>query len=318
MKKISRVIYLVIVFILVCPLQNVKAITTEELFSELKPQIIITNYSIENDTLLPGENSTVKITIKNTNLYANAYNILLSYYTNDNSVYPIYGTSNQVYIEKIGVGESVDVEFELAVNKDFQYNASQLFFSIEYNDISGSSYTNETGIYLPVSSVCKIEVTEVNLPSEISFGDSTRLYISYKNTGSINASNLIMLINGNISEDKKEIALDDLNAGANSFYSLEAVFQEKGEQELSIMLTYEDSNGNRYLVESDTITVNVVTASQSAIDNTNITVTPTMTIADSTAELKENSEKLEAWMLFVAAGAIALIGVTVWILFRKK
>ncbi len=317
MRRIRGVLCFILILVFLAPASQVKAaaITKQELFQGLNPQLVVSSYSIEEGAAFPGETITIRLTLTNTNEYSIAYNILLSY-TSNNAIYPVYGESNQVYIEKLEMGDSTDIDLSLVIDPEYDSSAAQIYFSMGYSNIGGSTFSNSSSIFLPIQSIDEIgEITidNVTLTNKVTYGDAAQLYIAYENTGNVDATNVLLTLSGNIAEDKKEIELADLKTGASNFLNYDVVFQDTGEQELSIALTFEDENGNKYSVDGGTYSANVTTASQS-----NSSLTPTPTIDEGTAIVTETSRKLEAWMLLVAAGAIAIIGLTAWFMFRRK
>ena len=74
---------------------------------EANPRLLVETYSISDDEIVPGEEFELTMKIRNTSIFYDTYSVVVTVEDNssagntDPNVYPVYGSSNKTYIERV-------------------------------------------------------------------------------------------------------------------------------------------------------------------------------------------------------------------------
>lgn len=306
MKKITSILFGII--LLLMPLNQVKVMASEIGLQDLPPKLIIESYHVEGEQLIPGEDFTLKLKIKNTNPYVDAHNVMISYSSSNLVVYPVYGESNQSFIEKVSAGKSEVVELHMTVLENANTNVASISIQMDYSSDNSSNSISSSGIILPISASCNMEIRSLSVAQSSMLGSKSLVSIAYTNTGSADIRNAKMILEGDILEEQKEVLLGDLLIGAQASKDCYVNFQHEGEQNLSISFSYEDSNGVVYTIPEQKFTtmVNPIVVDSSGVTAPN--EEPNQTLF----------EELELWQVVLMIGGIVAILIIIIAIIHSK
>ncbi|WP_155833190.1 hypothetical protein [Butyrivibrio sp. WCD3002] len=209
----------------------------EEGFSPKQAWIDLSEYSIENGLLSPGEENVLSLKIKNLSKLSAARGVSISISNDTGAVYPAYGTDNQVYVGRIEPEAEQTVQIPLMVSAELSEDKVSLKVSVSFvsND---SQYDNSFSIVIPARGEATIRVRSLEVNQSAIIGKKSLLSITMYNNGQKDVSDARLVITGNVSEDSKNIKLDTLSALMSHSEDGQISFTESGEQTIDVKLVY--------------------------------------------------------------------------------
>ncbi|MDD5934269.1 MAG: hypothetical protein PUC65_01695 [Clostridiales bacterium] len=305
MKKIASI--LLGILLIIMPFNQQKVLADEIGLKDLPPKLIIESYEITNGQLIPGEQFTLKLTIKNTNPYIEAQNIMLLYSSVNNVVYPVFGNSNQYFISSIQGGKKATVELPMTVFEKTKDSVASVNVQLQYSSENGKDTTSTSGLIFPISASCSMDITTLSVAQSSTIGSKSLVGIAYMNTGFSDIKNAKMLLDGDILEEQKEILLGDLAIGAQASKDCYVNFQHEGTQTLSVSFSYEDTNGVVYTIPATSFTTTV----NPAVVNTFVEVS-------ANPESKTLMESIDVWQMVAIIGGIIAVLVIIFAIVKVK
>ena len=217
----------------------------------LQPQIIIDRYYIKSGNVLPGKTFTVGVVLKNTSRKNNAYNILLTYVSKENMIYPVNEEANQKYIEKIQPNETKEIEINLDTKDEIEGVIADLELEIKYQDSNRNNLSNVSTIQVPIEKEPELVINNISMNNETKAGSKTLLNVKYSNNGIEKIKDLVMKLEGDFDEKQVEVNLGNLSPMENKYLDYYVIFQKCGIQNLKVTFQYTDSNGELHELSND-------------------------------------------------------------------
>lgn len=210
-----------------------------------KARVIMENFKITNDMVVPGEDFDLSFKLCNPSLASSVYSVVLTF-TNDNDlVTPVYGQPDKIYIDAIPAGGTTNASVKLHAADIVTTSSIRFVMKITYADSESSNNSDEMSIQLPVTTKSKLVIQNVSFPEDINAGVKTRMRIKYKNAGVDDLYNITMNIKSADSRNIQQVSLGSLIAGKVSYAETYVDFKKIGEQSAKITFTYEDVEGNK-------------------------------------------------------------------------
>lgn len=263
----------------------------------------IESYEVEEGVLIPGEQVTLNLSLKNNSKTVPAENVVLTLESANYALLPIYGEDNQVYVGTIEAGGTKEVSVKATVNTQYNTDAAQL--KIEFSYISGSTpLSNSTAIYIPTYASGNLIAESTVVSGNTTVGARTLVSVKYRNASTANIADIKLVIDGNIAEESKEIALPTASAGKSYMNDYYVTFTESGIQTLTIQYQYTDEQGNKYVTDCGSYKVNVT--NEVASDSTATVV-----------QEKSNAASMAVRFVLLTVVGVAVLAVIV-IYLRKR
>lgn len=232
--------FLICILVLMCcqnPLSVVKAADIGQ------ARIVVDSFSVSGDGAVPGESFELTLNLKNTSNTYSAYNILVTL-SSETGILPVYGASNQIYIDSIAASESTSVTFDVVT-------ASQLEVDYLEEDILISSYDNNTvnqssnisTIMIPFQLKSTLILSGYTVPDQTKVGTKARVSATYVNSGMEELSNIQMMITGDGLSKEYTASLGNLGAGDSNIAEVYLDFISAGTKNLYMSFQYNDSDG---------------------------------------------------------------------------
>lgn len=296
MKKIIKaflMLYMIVVAIGIKPI-------TANATGEENPRVIIESYSISEDEVIPGQEFELTLTLRNTSQFYDIYSVMVTIEDDTKTIYPVYGTANQTYINRIYARKNTEITIPLKVADDISLSVIPLRFSISYNDnyFIEKQY-NDMEIFLPVRLSGDLNVISSTVPNSVSLGAKARVSLTYENTGSEKLYNVILKTSAN--GEVIETNLYNIVGGEKSTTEVYLDCQRIGEIPFSYYFVYEDENGERYETEIFADSFEVVDS------NTNLMQGDVMVVGGGVDV-----------MTFVVLAAIVIVAIVILILIKKR
>lgn len=259
MKKKICIIWSLILSIFFLPIYTtVIQASSEEILQGLNPVLTLSSYEVLEGTLTNGEEVTIRFYVTNSNQYADAYNVIISYYTEDGGLFLPMGASNQSYIDVIERGQTEFIDMKLQVSNIFAGEAFTITMMMEYSNFIGDGFSNTTLLTPNFTKKSELEIQSVFLAKSAVRNNKSLVNITYKNIGSTDITRITMNIEGNIAEEQKSVELEPVEQEKQVIFDYYVNFLETGQQILKISFVYEDENGTIQEIEEKEYTINVV------------------------------------------------------------
>lgn len=265
------------------------------------PRVIVSSYAVSSDGIMPGSEFDLTYTLKNTSDTYSVTSVLVTCTSNSSTVYPVYTTSDQIYIEEIGPGQEVPVTVKYDSASDIDVATIDFIMNISYAEASSGAAANQTVIQIPVKQESVLVIQSYTIPPSALTGTKVRVNAILENTGLDVLNNVKMTITG---DDMETITSDIGTMVANSKKQQEAYieFTETGTKNVTISYSYEDSKGTAFEVATDTSTVEV---SKTQVNDNN-----TGTV------INNSNVGFEMWEIFVIV-AIIIVGAFIVVIVKK-
>ena len=268
---------------------------------ESSPYIMVESYELSNEKIIPGEDFTLTITLKNYSLSASAKNVLVDI-SNPAGIAPVYGTVSQTWVEKMGPGETATVSFDYTSSMDIKGDYLDFYVTMV------GEVTNYITMRVPVGSDSPFSVLAVNIPEQVGISGNSSASVSFRVLGDENVRNVSLefTLDG---ESISKSTVGILMAGTTRTQSISVAGIAPGRFNASLILYYDD--------EADqTQSVIVGSATVQVIDDTKTEATQ-----ENLGEIVgETDDSQRSDIVLLGAGGILILGIftIVLLIVRKK
>lgn len=255
MKKIVKLLFVLCLAVIVLPICVSKTVYAT---GEENPRVVVDNFKISKDEIIPGEDFDLTLEIRNTSQFYDVYSVIVSVYDKTDTLSPVYGKSAQTYIDRVYARNSTTITIPMHAEDTIDKNKIPLEITITYNDnYYIEKQTNVTGIYIPVREEGDLNVTLCTVPSEANLGTKARIAVTYENLGSRQINNIQMKTVTTDPENPIITKLYSLSGGSSNTAEVYVTCNETGTMPVKISFTYEEENGNSYESEALSYKINV-------------------------------------------------------------
>lgn len=225
----------------------------------------VSDYKIEGDYLRAGKETNITLTLHNANKRTPANSLVAVVSSESKMVFPSYGNDNQFFIGSLEANTETTITIPVVVNSDLSGDYVDFICTLVY-ECGGSRMSNTCTMVLPTENTTSIVVNSLEISHKATVNGKSLLSINYSNNSTTNISDVILTVNGSVSEESKIIELGSIASGKTNIKDCNVMFTEAGEQSVNITLSYTDSNG--VLTETDLGTYSI-----SVDEESNITLT---------------------------------------------
>lgn len=296
MKKIVKI------FLMLCLTLVITGIIpiTVHATGEENPRAIIEAYSISGDEIIPGQEFELTLTIRNTSQFYDIYSVVVTMKDDSETVYPVYGTANQTYINRIYARKNTEITIPLKAADDISSSVIPLRFNISYNDnYFIEKQDNDIELFLPVRLAGDLNIVSSTVPNSVSIGAKARISLTYENIGSESLYNVVLTTSAN--GEEIETNLYSIGGGDKSATEVYLDCERTGTIPFTYYFSYEDENGEKYKTNIYSDTFQVVD-SNTNLEQGNVTVVGGGVSA----------------MTFVILAAIVIVAIVILIVIKKK
>ena len=245
-KRVSVVVLALCVCMLPC--FKGKALATEV---ENRPIIMLEKYSVTNDKIVPGEDFTLTLYLKNCNESVDAENIMLDI-TNPSGVMPVYGTVSQVYIDNIPAGETKEVSVEYFA----ETSIDTTFVDFALTMIVDLAASNYVALRVPAGMDVPFSIISEKFPESVMVGENVTAALAFEVLGDENVRNVshTIAVGGEVIGSS---TIGTVTPGTTRTQSTIVAFDEPGEYLVEVGIEYIDKTDQvqNYVVGTKRITV---------------------------------------------------------------
>ncbi len=229
--------------------------------SASKPKLMISNFSTDIEELRAGSVFNFNFDIKNTHSHIDAKNIKVTVNQAEN-IFTVTKGSNTLYITNIKAGEAAENTLELKVKSDAVTKAYPIEITIEY-EYDGAEVNPATGeVGETVKETINLQAIENSRPvvDNIFVGNwdmpivnqPTALTFEFYNMGKSQLNNVYATIEGDFYISTGSMYfIGNVQSGYSEFAELEVIPTVEGMAKGTLVITFEDSNGDEVKVTKD-------------------------------------------------------------------
>ncbi len=248
LRKMQVLLFVISLILLPCFQVNVKAAEGEILE---KPMIILDKYEVTDEQIVPGEDFTLTLSLKNFNTNVAADNVMIDI-ANPKGIMPEYGTVSQMYIGEIRPGETK----KISINYHADTVMETTYVDFNLTIIINGTTINYISLRVPVGTDVPFSVLFDKFPTSVAVGENATSSLSFEVLGDEDVKNVthVILVDG-ITIGSNTIG--SLMPGVTRTQNTTVTFHEPGEYNVDIAIQYIDKTEQlqSYVVNSKTITV---------------------------------------------------------------
>lgn len=301
MKTVLTGIRNMLLFSLVCCIAFLEfPVKANAINLESSPYIMLESYEISNEKIVPGEDFTLTLTLKNYSVSATAKNVLVDI-SNPAGIAPVYGTVSQTWVEEMGPGETATVSFDYTSSMDI--TGDYLDFYITMVGV----VTNYITLRAPVGSDSPFSVLAVSIPEQLGVNSISSASVSFRVLGEENVRNVSMefTLNG---ESVSKSSIGILTAGTTRTQSISVTGFAPGQFNAELILYYDDETDQTQSVVVGSAMVDVINDIETDV------------VQEETTEIVDaNDDSRSDDIVLLGVGGILILGIfTVVLLIARK
>ena len=266
------------------------------------PMLMVDKYTVENEKIVPGQDFTLTLTLKNYSNTNTAKNIMLNV-ENPEGVAPVYGTTSQVFVGTLGPEKTKEVSIKYRSWASIQDES--LDFTLT---IVSDQPTNQVILRSPVGADSPLNIISSSVSTDVQVGESGSAVISFEALAENNVSDITLILR----EGDTKIAsssIGNVTAGSTKSKKLPFYIDKEGKHEVEMLLQYNNQLGQTQEVSLGKWTVNVTQAS---------TKSNTANIDQIMSSDESNVSTSRIAILGVSGAAILGICILIVVLLRKR
>lgn len=234
-----------------------------------KARLILQNYSVTNDGIVPGENFDLTMTFYNPSEEESIKSVIVTLTNESSVIMPVYGDSDQIYIDEIPAGGTQTVSVTLKAGEVLDVEYVKFGLSLAYADSLSTNNADIITFQIPVTQTSTLEAESVTFPDNAYVGADSRISVTYKNIGTEILYNVNMYVEDTTEQETQQISLGSIGGSKVGYVQKYLDFEQDGDHNLNIWFTYDDASSIEYTSDifPETINVQQITAKEMSISN---------------------------------------------------
>lgn len=217
----------------------------EETIASPTPIVILSKYNYGGSSVAAGSSTNLSFSFTNTSKTIKIENVMVTVTGGQDLM--LNGSTNTFYFESVAASGSKTVTVPMKAAQLISASAQgvQIAVTYEYVDQNARKSGNATlSLSVPLYKPDRFELSEPKTSYTGYVGEETSLTIDYVNKGKSAISNVEATISGDIDSPTPYQRVGTIDGGKNGTIAFAVTPQLEGENQVKIVITYEDSNGN--------------------------------------------------------------------------
>ena len=217
----------------------------EETIASPTPIVILSKYNYGGSSVAAGSSTNLSFSFTNTSKTIKIENVMVTVTGGQDLM--LNGSTNTFYFESVAASGSKTVTVPMKAAQLISASAQgvQIAVTYEYVDQNARKSGNATlSLSVPLYQPDRFELSEPKTAYTGYVGEETSLMIDYVNKGKSAISNVEATISGDIDSPTPYQRVGTIDGGKNGTIAFAVTPQLEGENQVKIVITYEDSNGN--------------------------------------------------------------------------
>lgn len=217
----------------------------EETIASPTPIVILSKYNYGGSSVAAGSSTNVSFSFTNTSKTIKIENVMVTVTGGQDLM--LNGSTNTFYFESVAASGSKTVTVPMKAAQLISASAQDVKIDVtyEYVDQNARKSGNATlSLSVPLYQPDRFEMSEPTSSYTGYVGEETSLTIDYVNKGKSAINNVEATISGDIDTPTAYQRVGTIDGGKNGTIAFAVTPQLEGENQVKIVITYEDSNGN--------------------------------------------------------------------------
>ena len=217
----------------------------EETIASPTPIVILSKYNYGGSSVAAGSSTNLSFSFTNTSKTIKIENVMVTVTGGQDLM--LNGSTNTFYFESVAASGSKTVTVPMKAAQLISASAQnvQIAVTYEYVDQNARKSGNATlSLSVPLYQPDRFDLSEPKTSYTGHVGEETSLTIDYVNKGKSAISNVEATISGDIDSPTPYQRVGTIDGGKNGTIAFAVTPQLEGENQVKIVITYEDSNGN--------------------------------------------------------------------------
>lgn len=278
----------------------------EETIASPTPIVILSKYNYGGSSVAAGSSTNLSFSFTNTSKTIKIENVMVTVTGGQDLM--LNGSTNTFYFESVAASGSKTVTVPMKAAQLISASAQDVKIDVtyEYVDQNARKSGNATlSLSVPLYQPDRFELSEPKTSYTGYVGEETSLTIDYVNKGKSAINNVEATISGDIDTPTAYQRVGTIDGGKNGTIAFAVTPQLEGENQVKIVITYEDSNGNtKERVFEATVEAMAYEPSDPGMDD------PGM--------IDPEPQSTFPWKYVIIAGVAALIVLLIVLRIRKK
>lgn len=217
----------------------------EETIASPTPIVILSKYNYGGSSVAAGSSTNLSFSFTNTSKTIKIENVMVTITGGQDLM--LNGSTNTFYFESVAASGSKTVTVPMKAAQLISASAQDVKIDVtyEYVDQNARKSGNATlSLSVPLYQPDRFEMSEPTSSYTGYVGEETSLTIDYVNKGKSAINNVEATISGDIDTPTAYQRVGTIDGGKNGTIAFAVTPQLEGENQVKIVITYEDSNGN--------------------------------------------------------------------------
>ena len=217
----------------------------EETVASPTPIVILSKYSYGGSSVAAGSSTNLSFSFTNTSKTIKIENVMVT--VTGGADLMLNGSTNTFYFESVAASGSKTVTVPMKAAQLINSSAQEVQIAVTYEYVDQNarkSGSASLSLSVPLYQPDRFEMSEPTTSYTGYVGEETSLTIDYVNKGKSAISNVEATISGDIDTPTAYQRVGTIDGGKNGTIAFAVTPQLEGENQVKIVITYEDSNGN--------------------------------------------------------------------------
>ena len=217
----------------------------EETIASPTPIVILSKYNYGGSSVAAGSSTNLSFSFTNTSKTIKIENVMVTVTGGQDLM--LNGSTNTFYFESVAASGRKTVTVPMKAAQLISASAQDVKIDVtyEYVDQNARKSGNATlSLSVPLYQPDRFEMCEPTSSYTGYVGEETSLTIDYVNKGKSAINNVEATISGDIDSPTPYQRVGTIDGGKNGTIAFAVTPQLEGENQVKIVITYEDSNGN--------------------------------------------------------------------------
>ena len=227
------------------PATVTKDTQNEEGVASPTPIVILSKYNYGGSSVAAGSSTNLSFSFTNTSKKLKIENVMLT--VTGGTDLMLNGSTNTFYFDSVAAGGSKSVTVPMKAAQLISASAQEVQIAVTYEYVDQNarkSGSASLSLSVPLYQPDRFELSEPKTAYTGYVGEETSLTIDYVNKGKSAINNVEATISGDIDSPTPYQRVGTIDGGKNGTIAFAVTPQLEGENQVKIVITYEDSNGN--------------------------------------------------------------------------
>ena len=209
------------------------------------PIVILSKYNYGGSSVAAGSGTNLSFSFTNTSKKLAIENVMVT--VTGGSDLMLNGSTNTFYFDSVAAGGSKSVTVPMKAAQLISASAQDVQIAVTYEYVDQNARKSGSAalsLSVPLYQPDRFELSEPKTSYTGYVGEETSLTIDYVNKGKSAISNVDATISGDIDSPTPYQRVGTIDGGKNGTIAFAVTPQLEGENQVKIVITYEDSNGN--------------------------------------------------------------------------